>query len=60
MIQRLGSKLVNHKGVTLYEKLESLEEAVAGLQGELKAARALIDKMNEGAVRQNTEESIKA
>lgn len=53
MLQRLGSKLVKHKGVTLYEKLESLEGAVASLQGELKAARVLIDKMQEGAVRQN-------
>lgn len=60
MLQRLGSKLVKHKGATLYEKLESLEESIASLQGKLKAARALIDKMQEDAGRQNTEESIKA
>ena len=56
MLQRLGSKLVKHKGATLYEKLESLEEAVASLQGELKAAKILIDKMQEDTVRQNTED----
>lgn len=59
MIQRLGSKLVKHKGATLYEKLESLEEAVASLQVALKAARGLINKMQEGAVHQNTEEHSK-
>lgn len=60
MLQRLDSKLVKHKGATLYAKLESLEETIASLQGELKAARALIDKMKEDAVRQNTEELIQS
>ena len=59
MLQRLCSKLVKHKGVTLYEKLESLEETIADLQRELKSAMALIDKMKEDTVHQNTEESIK-
>ncbi len=60
MLQQLSSKLVKHKGVTLYEKLDSLEGTIASLQGELKAAMILIDKVKEGTVHQNTEESIKS
>ncbi len=58
MLQRLCSKLVKHKGVTLYEKLESLEGVIEGMQRELKAAITLVDKMKEDAVHQNIEESI--
>lgn len=36
MLQRLGSKLVKHKGVTLYEKLEALDEGETSIKEEVK------------------------